>query len=207
MRLFVGIAATVLSLAYPFLVYLGLTHFDGRVVAVALLAVASVALLLRLGGRGPRELIHVLPAPLSVAVVALLGMVFDDDRFVLFMPVLINLALFASFAMTLRGETTMVERFARTQDPDLSAPKVAHCRAVTQAWCLFFLLNATAAGVLAWLGPLQWWTIYTGGVAYGLMGLMFAGEMLIRAYRFRSYGQSLPDRALALLFPPKAEEP
>jgi len=28
--------------------------------------------------------------------------------------------------------------------------------------------------------PLSWWTLYTGLIAYGLMGLLFAGEWLVR---------------------------
>ena len=55
-----------------------------------------------------------------------------------------------------------------------------YTRRVTQAWCLFFLFNAlTAAGLALW-APLAWWTLYTGVIAYGLMGLLFAGEWLVR---------------------------
>ena len=33
---------------------------------------------------------------------------------------------------------------------------------------------------LAMWAPLSWWTLYTGFISYGLIGLLFAGEWLIR---------------------------
>ncbi len=46
------------------------------------------------------------------------------------------------------------------------------------------LLAAVAAALALW-APLAWWTLYTGLIAYLLMGLLFAGEWLVRQ-RIRS---------------------
>ena len=35
------------------------------------------------------------------------------------------------------------------------------------------------------------------------MGAMFAGEYVLRQFRFRKYGEGLHDRLLARLFPPR----
>ena len=78
----------------------------------------------------------------------------------------------------------MIERFARTIDPGLPARKVDHCRQATIAWCVFFGLNGTACLALALLAPLSLWALYTGGIAYALIGAMMAGEYGVRRVRF-----------------------
>ena len=58
---------------------------------------------------------------------------------------------------------------------------------------------------LALFAPLAWWSLYTGLVAYFLMGLLFTVEFVVRKATFRRFGDSLPDRVLArILRPAKA---
>ena len=95
-------------------------------------------------------------------------------------PVAVNLALLASFGWSLRRPPTVIERMARLQEPDLPAYAVAYTRRVTQAWCLFFLLNAAVSSATALWATEAVWALYNGVIAYGLMGLMFAAEWLIR---------------------------
>jgi uncharacterized membrane protein len=57
---------------------------------------------------------------------------------------------------------------------------VAYTRRVTQVWCGFFVVN----GLLA-LGTALWasealWSLYTGVIAYVLMGVLFGVEYLVR---------------------------
>ena len=55
-----------------------------------------------------------------------------------------------------------------------------YTRQVTWVWVGYFIVNAGIASALALWAPLSWWTLYTGLIAYLLMGLLFAGEWLIR---------------------------
>jgi len=103
-----------------------------------------------------------------------------DARALRLVPVFINLGLLYAFGRTLRGGPTIIERFARLQHPSLSAEQIRHCRATTVVWCAFFAANAAVCAVLAWSAPLWIWTLYTGVVAYLLMGLLFAAEWLLR---------------------------
>jgi uncharacterized membrane protein len=69
-------------------------------------------------------------------------------------------------------------------------------------WCVFFVLNS---GVILWLalrGPLEHWVLYTGLVAYLLMGALFTAEMTYRAWRFRRYQGEVTDVFFRRLFPP-----
>jgi uncharacterized membrane protein len=42
------------------------------------------------------------------------------------------------------------------------------------------MANGLMAAALTLWAPLTWWALYTGLISYGLMGLLFAGEWLVR---------------------------
>ena len=202
----VGVAATVLTLLYPLAVYFGLTHASPRAVGLIIVALVIPIALIRARRAARAHLVAVLKIPLLVLAVVLIGALLDDARFVLAMPVLINLVLLGSFAALLRGPMPVIERFARMQEDDLDEAQRRHCRQVTWAWVAFFALNAVVCAVLALVASLAVWAAYTGGIAYALMGLMFAGEYVLRQARFRRYGRGLHDRLLSRIFPPPAED-
>lgn len=197
----------MLVVAYPVAVFFCLEHLSARATGLLVLALVIPSMALRARKAAREHLMAALRVPLSILALLLLGAWLDDARFVLALPVLINLALLLQFAGSLRGEFSMIERFARMQKADLSAAEVAHCRQVTVVWCGLFVLNGGVSLALALLGQTRLWAIYSGGVAYGLMGLLFAGEYLLRKRRFREYGAGLHDRALAKLWPPSASAP
>ena len=180
-----GILAGIGMALYPAAVYFGLTRgAPARVVSLVLLAGAAVTLGFRLRRATRTDWLAVLPAPIAAAACGIAGALLDDARFVLVVPVLISAVLLAGFAHSLRGGPTMIERFARMQDPDLTPEKVAYCRTVTQVWCVFFVVNGATAAVLALAAPLEWWALYAGVLSYVLIGALFAGEHLVRAVRF-----------------------
>lgn len=95
-------------------------------------------------------------------------------------PVLVNGALLAAFGYSLAAPPSMVERLARLREPDFPPAAVAYTRRVTQVWCGFFIVNgALALGTALWASDAVW-SLYTGVIAYGLMGLLFGAEYLAR---------------------------
>jgi uncharacterized membrane protein len=191
----------LLVAAYPLAVYIGLTRFSARGLGLLLALMLAPGLLYKLRRARREDLLTVLRLPLSILALLALAAVLNDPRFVFALPVLINLALLAQFAGSLRS-TPIVERFARMQQPALSPQQIAYCRSVTKAWCVFFIANAATSALLAWLSPLFVWALYNGLIAYVLMGLMGGVEYVVRKFRFREYGSGLHDRLLARLFPP-----
>lgn len=194
----------VAALAYPFALYVGVTRWGSRgvgFVALALVVPRAVVTLLR---ARREDALAALRIPLTIGALAGLSALVDDARFLLAMPVLVNVGLLVNFAASLRGDTPIVERFARMQVSALSDAERAWCRHVTVAWCVFFALNAAVAAALALAAPLVWWALYTGVVAYALVGVMFTVEYVLRSYRFRRYGAALPDRVMAALLPPRS---
>ncbi|HEX5660235.1 MAG TPA: hypothetical protein VFX59_23735 [Polyangiales bacterium] len=204
MKVALAVLNGILVAAYPIAVYVGLTRFNARGVGLLLLGLLLPGMLLKLRDARREDLLVVLRLPLSICALLGLAALLNDARFVFALPVLINLALLAQFASSLRG-TPLVERFARMQNPALSPAQVAYCRSVTKVWCVFFVLNASLSGALAIWAPLSWWTLYNGLLAYLWMGLLGAGEYLVRKFRFREYGSGLHDRVIARVFPPQVQ--
>ena len=95
-------------------------------------------------------------------------------------PVLINCAMLAVFAYSLVSPPSIIERMARLRDPDLPPVAVAYTRRVTQIWCVFFIVNGSIAFATALWASEAVWSLYTGVIAYVLMGLLFGIEFLVR---------------------------
>lgn len=198
---FFAVLNGLLVAGYPIAVYVGLTRFSARGVGLLLALLLAPSIVHKLRRARREDLWAVARLPLTILSLLALATILDDARFVFALPVLINLALLAQFAGSLRG-TPLVERFARMQQPSLSPAQVVYCRRVTLVWCAFFVLNASISGALALFAPLAAWTLYNGLIAYVLLGLVGGVEYVVRKFRFREYGSGLHDRLLARLFPP-----
>lgn len=142
--------------------------------------------------------------PLAAIVVVVIGWIRGDGRFLRAIPAVINFAMLATFAASLRrGERPVVEHLARESVPHLpfGPEHVRYCRSVTIIWCVFFTVNGGGTALLAAFAPQKWWAMGTGPVSYAALGLLFAVEYSVRKYRFRLYGDGWHDRAFAKLFP------
>ena len=185
------VAGAVLLIAYPVLVYYGLTHWSSRVVALVLLCLLVPVALGRLRRPDAVALRSLSAIPLVTAVALVLGFALNASGFVLVVPVAISAMLLLTFGSTLRrGRVPMIERFARLHEAELSEAKVRWCRQWTVAWCVFFVANGGIALVLALAAPLAVWTAYNGLVAYLLMGLLLATEWIARRLRFHGRGEA-----------------
>ncbi len=174
--------------AYPIGVFYGLQLQDTRLVAlVALAAIVTGALLAVQQGRR-EHFWAILRVPLAVTATVIVAFALDDSRFILAVPVVISAALFLGFAASLRKGVSIVERIARAVDPELSQAKASYCRQVTAVWCVFFAANGAVAGALALFAPLEYWTVYTGLIAYVLIGALFGAEYAYRTLRFGGHG-------------------
>ena len=188
------------TLGYPVLVALSLAFLGARAAALILLAVFAAARLrtLRRDLARARGLVALGG---SVATLLVLSALLDDPRFLLAYPSLVNAALLLHFAWSLRG-VPIAERFARMEvsDPaELGEAGVRYCRRVTLVWCGFFIVNGGLATALAVWAPRTVWAVYTGGVSYLLVGLVFAVEYVVRKTRYGRFGPGIVDRILARL--------
>lgn len=168
-----ALAFGLLTVAYPLLVYLAMGRFEPRWMALLLFA---LALLRALTSRQPLWM----AAAAGAGVLALLTTLLNQALPLKLYPLLVNVVMLLVFATSLRFGSPVVERLARLQEPDLPPFAVAYTRKVTQVWCGFFVLNGGLALVTALWASDRTWALYNGLLAYVMMGVLFAGEWLVR---------------------------
>lgn len=166
-------AFAALTLLYPLLVYLGLSHFEPRWLALLLLAFALVRL-----GASRQPLTWAVA--LAAALLALATFLANAALPLKLYPVAVNGVLLALFGASLAHPPSAVERLARLTRPDLPAAAVVYTRKVTWVWCVFFVFNGGLAAATALWASDAAWALYNGLVAYVLMGALFAAEWLVR---------------------------
>lgn len=171
-------ALALLILLYPLAVYFGLTYWSARWVGVIVAAVFFLRLLMLRRHRETAR--HLLPVVIVAMSCALVSAILDHEGALRLVPVAINATLLGAFALTLHNPPSMIERFARLMEPELSTEAIAYTRTVTKVWCGFFLLNGSMALYTALFSSLKFWTLYNGLIAYGLMGVLFGIEYLVR---------------------------
>jgi len=168
-----AILFVVISAAYPLLVYAALGRLSPRWLALLLVALAALR---ATAARQP----FWWAVTGGAAVLALSSFFADALAPLKLYPVLVNAVLLLVFAASLRWPPSAVERIARLRHPDLPPRGVAYTRRVTWVWCGFFTVNGALALTTALWASERIWALYNGLIAYGLMGLLFAGEWLVR---------------------------
>ena len=185
------LAAALLAVAYPALVYYGLTRFEPRVLGLLLLAIlllrqgAHAAAFWRSAPGGERRLLLSMLG-LSLAIVGA-----NSEDLLRLYPAAMSGGMFILFARSLRHPPSVIERIARLHEPDLDAAGVRYTRTVTQVWSVFLAINTLLALVTVFTSR-ELWALWNGLGAYLCMGLLFAGEWLWRR-RVRRSARATPE--------------
>lgn len=181
-------ALAAASLLYPGLVYAG----RGVVPPLAFVALALALIGLRLAlSASPEARLWRPPLAGAAAAVAVLAAL-DGGLAAKAYPVLLSLGVAALFGASLLRPPSLIERFARLREPDLPPEGRAYCRVVTMVWTVWLLVNALVAAALAVWGSDAAWALWTGVIAYAVMGLLFGGEFLVRHALRRRYAGACP---------------
>ncbi|MEX1025737.1 MAG: hypothetical protein WD226_11755 [Planctomycetota bacterium] len=190
----IQIAIAVLLVGYPILMWFGLERFRVQTLSLAV----GIAIVVRLAVRERSSKVEVAGLGALLALLALAAWFSESERFLMFLPAVISAALGVAFALSLRaGTESWVERLARETYGTSELPPTAraYCRRVTGIWTAFFFVNASIAASLAAWGPVAWWALYSGFLAYGMMGLVMAVEYIYR----RAIVAPVADREAAAL--------
>jgi len=169
----------LLLLAWPFLIWFGLTHNSLHWL------LPLMALLLFLRFRQTRRQAGSLRLATQIVAVTGIALCIISDllkahQLLLFYPVAVNLVMLALFGGSLWSAAPIVERLARLREPSLPEAGVRYTRRVTQVWCFFFIINGSIALLTALYGDMSLWTAWNGIISYLLMGMLMAGEWLVR---------------------------
>ncbi|MFW0778562.1 MAG: hypothetical protein ACN2B6_12675 [Rickettsiales bacterium] len=169
----------LLTLLYPLAVYFGLQSFEARYVMPLLMLI----MLLRIVTLNKSPLNHWLWLP-AIGLLAIWSWLANSDAGLKLYPVVMNYGLMLVFFASLIHPPSLIEQLARIKEKNLPPFGVAYTRQVTKVWCGFFALNGSIALLTVFLSE-TWWLIYNGLVTYIAMGLLFAGEWLIRQQKLK----------------------
>lgn len=175
----ISVALGAVLVLYPLLVYLGLTLIGPRWLAGLLLIIALGKLAFnRLSGLPVGNTGWLLlAAAIATAITLVSGSVLGLKCY----PVLVNGLMLVLFGMSLWRPPSMIERFARLQNPDLPSTAISYTRKVTWVWCVFFVINGAIATATIFASD-SVWALYNGLIAYVLMGALLAGEYIVRQF-------------------------
>lgn len=169
----------LIMLAWPFLIWYGVTHDELRWLLPLMAILMLGRLLLSSQQRGPLR--QIAPAGALIGVLlCLISLLFTQHQWVLWYPVAVNVIMLAAFGGSLWRGMPLVERLARLREPDLSPAGVRYTRRVTQVWCGFFSLNGVMAAATCLVGNMTWWGLWNGMLSYVAMALLMAAEWLVR---------------------------
>jgi len=175
-------------LLYPFAVYLGLNYVSPFWLALGLLALLLSRLVMLRGVLN--KMPWLLPATALGGLAIVTSLFTDSDIGFKLYPLMVNFAMLAVFAYSYLKPPTVIETFARLQDPNLPEHAVNYTRKVTLVWCGFFIINASISLYTALYSSFKVWTIYNGFIAYILIGSLCAVEFVIRLFVQRKHANN-----------------
>ncbi len=196
MRILPKILFVILSILYPVVVFSCLVIFrvPTKVFSLFIVFIALVYLLMATGKArdGEKSLSARLRQNIKFLVSAglllfagIICLATGQTLFIKLYPVLMNVIFLFTFGSTLFLPPNICFRFACLSDKKLASSMIArrvekYCFKVTLIWCVFFVLNGSVAVYTVFSKNDKMWSLYNGGIAYFLMGLLFAVEFIVR---------------------------
>lgn len=189
----------IVLILYPVIVFIMLVMLKLPVKVLSLCVIAlAAALFLSFSAKNKEKNLDWKPLATSLLFLAagLLCFFTNQTIFLKLYSPAINLILLIFFASTLLSGPNIIFRFATLADKSIKGSfhekKVEnYCRKVTIAWCIFFILNGSAAALTVFAGRIfgttpenadRIWSLYNGGISYILMGVLFAAEFIVRKF-------------------------
>jgi uncharacterized membrane protein len=168
---------------------------------IALAGLAAVSLFFltagaRVGWRWP-GLYTLLAAAAAVSLAA-------GEPYALFLPpLLVNLALAALFAASLRrAAVPVVERFMHAEFPNGVPDELRpYARRLTWQWVAFFIAMAAISAALAAWAPLALWSLFANVLIYPLVASLFLLQHGWRRWRFPGVRGRFDPRTLWQMLP------
>tara|TARA_Y100000768_G_scaffold56096_1_gene37425 strand:- start:16420 stop:17007 length:588 start_codon:yes stop_codon:yes gene_type:complete len=174
----IQILFVVLSLAYPLLVYFGLSNFGFKKLFFVIAAIALLKLSFSKGNK-KLELFQKM-GPALLLVLSLVAWVGQNEKLFLYYPLAINLGLLLLFSSSLFREKNIVELLARLKEPELPESGVRYTKKVCILWCGYFLVNSFVVFYTIHFTDLETWTLYNGFISYVVIAVIAGLEFLVR---------------------------
>ena len=199
----------IILILYPVIVFIMLVmlKLPVKVLSLCVMALAAALFLSFSAKKGEKNLDwKPLATSLLFLAAGLLCFFTNQTIFLKLYSPAINLILLIFFASTLFSGPNIIFRFATLADRSIKGSfhekKVEnYCRKVTIVWCIFFILNGSAAALTVFADRIfgttpenadRIWSLYNGGISYILMGVLFAAEFIVRKFVDKKMTKVIP---------------
>ena len=118
---------------------------------------------------------------ISIAITLCVIALFHHTQlfFVKFYPVCANLTVFLVFFCSLFSKETVIQKFAKMIDGELSENALKYTRNLTYIWCGLTFFNFVVSLITVFLNE-EIWALFNGLISYILIGTLFFVEYIIR---------------------------
>jgi len=162
---------------YPLFVYFGLKILEPQYIAVLFALLFLVRHLV--APKDSKHIPHLNLVVFFVTVLFAVSAVTNSSIVLKFYPVLMSGSFLLIFGYSLWRPPSVVQVIASLHET-LDEKGIIYTRNVTKIWCVFFLLNMMTATWTIYQANPKIWLIYNGFLSYVVMGLLMAGEWLVR---------------------------
>ncbi|HJM83169.1 MAG TPA: hypothetical protein QF720_06210 [Nitrospinota bacterium] len=171
-------------IAAPFIVYYLFVDFGYHtafLTMVVLMLVSRVPFLIR----DSRLWITVFTNVTIIGAYIIIGLIFPHILIVKLLPAFINLVLFVIFSYSIIFPPSVIETIASAMhEKKFNQHQIDYAIKVTKVWSVFFLLDMLAIVYIAFYRTMFDWAVFTGGINYIMLGILFFGEILYRKFYF-----------------------
>lgn len=178
LKIALKVLSAVLLVTYPLFIYVGLKYLPLFFLAPMIMIICVIRITTL--KTNVKEWLWVMRTVLILTIVLCgFALIMRSASWMLYYPVLVNSVMLGVFSYSLIKPPSMIERFARLQDPDLPQAAITYTRKITKIWCGFFMVNGTISMLSTQLS-IEYWTLYNGLISYVLIGALLSGEWLYR---------------------------
>ncbi len=94
-------------------------------------------------------------------------------------PVFANLTVFLVFFISIFSKETVIQKFAKAVDGELSPNAIIYTRHLTYIWSGLTFFNFLMSLISVFMST-KFWAVYNGFIAYLLIGTLLCVEYIIR---------------------------
>ena len=198
MKAFLKVFIAIISVLYPVLVFtlLVVYKFPVRIVSLCVVFLALVYFISATSENPDKDKsgkkrfsfnLKPLISSIFLLIIGITCFLTNSSLFLKLYPIVVCVTLLFVFGITIFTRPNIIFRFATLQDKSIigsvNEKRVErYCLKVTYIWCSFFILNSLVAAYTAFFCDEKIWTIYNCGISYGIMGIIFAVEFIVRSF-------------------------
>jgi len=168
------------TVAYPFIVYWGINHYQPFVFATLLFAILALRFVFSQQYLERSQWLVLI----TITLFCLIVLISNSSQLLRYYPALMSLSFALLFLYSLTSNMPIIEKFARMFGETPTPLRQSYTRNLTKVWISLLLFNASIATYSACCLPMHLWALYNGLLSYILFATFIGAEVLYRKYYF-----------------------